>query len=69
MLKIADKFTNGMAGFRLYVTDLSLYNIAIGADGILKIVDGENIVVVDLEKIEHGRFLEYLVKKKDGTKV
>lgn len=55
MLTIADQFTNGTAGFRLYVTDLSLYNIAVGLDGILKIVDGENIVVVDLEKIENDR--------------
>lgn len=55
MLKIADQFTNGTAGFRLYATDISLYNVAISKDGSLKIIDGENIVVVDLEKIQKGK--------------
>jgi hypothetical protein len=54
LLIIADKFTNGAADFRLYLTDLSLFNTAVGSDGTLKIVDGENIVMVDLEKIRKG---------------
>ncbi|EFX71406.1 hypothetical protein DAPPUDRAFT_327242 [Daphnia pulex] len=55
LLIIADKFTNGAADFRLYLTDLSLFNTAVGSDGTLKIVDGENIVMVDLEKIRKDR--------------
>jgi hypothetical protein len=46
LLIIADKFTNGAAN--------SLFNTAVGSDGTLKIVDGENIVMVDLEKIRKG---------------
>lgn len=57
MLNIADQFTKGTDGFRLYVTDFSLYNIAVGFDGVLKIVDGENIIIVDLEKIQKGSVL------------
>lgn len=56
MLKIAEQFNNGTAGFRLYATDISLYNIAVSSDGSLKIVDGENIVVVDIDKIQKGSF-------------
>lgn len=54
MLKIAIQFTEGVNGFRLYATDLSLFNVAVGVNGSLKIIDGENIVVVDLEKIREG---------------
>lgn len=56
MLKIAVQFTKGFSGFRLYATDLSLYNIAVGSDDSLKIIDGENIIVVDLQKVLQGIF-------------
>lgn len=54
LLKISVQFTEGVSGFRLYATDLSLYNIAVGLDGSLRIIDGENIIVVDLDKIQKG---------------
>lgn len=54
LLKIAEQFTQGAFGFRLYVTDVSLYNIAVAPDGSLKVIDGGNIVLVDLEEIQQG---------------
>ena len=54
MLKMAEKFTDGINGFRLYPTDVSIYNLAVSRDGAVKMVDGENIVIVDLQEIEKG---------------
>lgn len=54
MLKMAEKFTEGVDGFRLYPTDVSLYNLAVSRDGVVKMVDGENIVIVDLQEIQKG---------------
>lgn len=54
MLRMAEKFTEGVNDFRLYATDVSLYNLAVSRDGVVKFVDGENIVIVDLQEIEKG---------------
>lgn len=62
MLKIAVQFTKGSSGFRLYATDLSLYNIAVDTNDSLKIIDGENIIVVDLQKILKGRKIIFQLK-------
>jgi len=53
LLKIAEKLNQGVDGFRLYLTDVSLQNVAINVStSNLKVIDGENIVVVDLEKMK-----------------
>lgn len=54
LIKIAQQLTIGVDGFRLYVTDLSIFNVAVSSTGKLKIIDGENIVMVDLEQISKG---------------
>lgn len=59
LLRIADQLTRGIDDFRLYVTDVSLYNVAVDPTSTLKLIDGENIVVVDLEKIRQGRSLRW----------
>ena len=55
LLKIAEKFTKGVSGLRMYITDLSLDNVAVTSTGDLKIVDGEHVIVVDLEIILKGK--------------
>ena len=56
LLKIAEKLNQGVSGFRLYLTDVSLQNVAINVStSNLKVIDGENIVVVDLEKMKQGK--------------
>ena len=54
LLLIAQQFDRGQSGFRLYLTDTSLYNIAVTPDNQLKIIDGENIILVDLDQIKLG---------------
>lgn len=56
MLQIADKFTKGVNGFRLYSSDLSIYNIAVDQKGNVKIIDAENVLVVDLEQIRQRKY-------------
>ena len=56
LLKIAEKLNQGVSGFRLYLTDVSLQKVAINVStSNLKVIDGENIVVVDLEKMKQGK--------------
>jgi len=57
MLQIAQKFTIGVNGFRLYPNDLSIYNIAVDQKGNVKIIDAENIIIVDLEQIRQRKYL------------
>ena len=57
MLKIAQKFTIGVNGFRLYPSDLSIYNIAVDQKGNVKIIDAENIIIVDLDQIRQRKYL------------
>lgn len=45
LLEMAQDFTNGE--FRLYLTDVSLDNFAVDPHGKVKIIDAENIVIVD----------------------
>ena len=54
LLSIAKQFTLGVSGLRLYLTDLSLYNVAVDPQKSLRIIDGGNIVIVDLKQIEKG---------------
>ncbi|KAK4319415.1 hypothetical protein Pmani_009650 [Petrolisthes manimaculis] len=56
LLEMAQDFTNGE--FRLYLTDVSLDNFAVDSHGKVKIIDAENIVMVDpttdgLDRSEH----------------
>lgn len=56
LLEMAQEFSN--AEFRLYLTDVSLDNFAVNTKGKVKIIDAENIVLVDpsvrgLEATEH----------------
>ncbi len=57
LLRIATQLTDGVDGMRLYLTDVSLHNVAVSAkNGRLKIVDGEHIVVVDLDHVRQSAF-------------
>ena len=57
LLRIATQLTDGVDGMRLYLTDVSLHNVAVSAkNGRLKIVDGEHIVVVDLDHVRRRAF-------------
>lgn len=56
LLEMAQEFS--YSEFRLYLTDVSLDNFAVDAEGKVKIIDAENIVMVDpsvlnLETTEH----------------
>lgn len=42
---MAQQFSSGT--FVLYLTDVSLDNFAVGDDGSVKVIDAENIVIVD----------------------
>lgn len=41
--------------FRLYLTDVSLDNFAVDAEGKVKIIDAENIVMVDPSVLNLGK--------------
>lgn len=45
LLEMAQQFSSGT--FALYLTDVSLDNFAVGDDGSVKVIDAENIVIVD----------------------
>lgn len=47
LLKIADHLTNNDEDFALYLTDLNWSNFGIDASGKVRILDAENIIVVD----------------------
>ena len=69
LLLMAEQLTVGKLGFRMYLTDWSLYNVAVDAEERLKIVDGENIIVVDLKKIEKGDVLSIQYPRKVHEKI
>lgn len=54
LLLMAEQLTVGKSGFAMYWTDWSLFNIAVDQQHRLKIVDAENIILVDLQKILRG---------------
>jgi len=55
LLLMAELLTVGKSEFAMYWTDWSLFNIAVDQQHRLKIVDTENIIVVDLQKILKDR--------------
>ena len=59
LLLMAELLTVGKSEFAMYWTDWSLFNIAVDQQHRLKIVDTENIIVVDLQKILKGTILFY----------
>ena len=54
LLEMAQEFSS--AEFRLYLTDVSLDNFAVDKKGKVKIVDAENIVLVDPSVRNLGKF-------------
>jgi len=55
LLLMAEQLSIGKAGFTMYWTDWSLFNIAVDKKRRLRIVDAENIIVVDSQKILEDR--------------
>eukprot|EP00058_Branchiostoma_floridae_P007590 XP_002593078.1 hypothetical protein BRAFLDRAFT_72848 [Branchiostoma floridae] len=52
MMKIAEYLTNNEADFGLYLTDISYENFGVTSDGNLFVIDVENVIVVDKQKIK-----------------
>lgn len=55
LLEMAQEFS--YSEFRLYLTDVSLDNFAVDSEGRVKIIDAENIVIVDPSGLDLGKFL------------
>ena len=55
IMKMADKLTDNPTEFTLYWTDLSYENIAVDKQGYVRLVDSENIIVVDKWQIKQGK--------------
>lgn len=58
-LKIADHFTNNNEDFALYLTDLSWENFGVDPAGKVRILDAENIIVVDKLAVESKKPRDY----------
>ena len=54
LLEMAQEFS--YSEFRLYLTDVSLDNFAVDAEGKVKVIDAENIVLVDSSVRDLGKF-------------
>ncbi|XP_071798726.1 divergent protein kinase domain 2A-like [Asterias amurensis] len=52
VMRIAEKLTNNDQGYGLYMTDVSPENFAVNEKGEVFIIDAENIIVVDKQKIK-----------------
>lgn len=59
ILQIADKFTNNTDDYALYWTDVDYDNYGVKDDGTVIIVDAENIVVVDQQKVKADKPIGY----------
>lgn len=55
LLELAQEFS--YSEFRLYLTDVSLDNFAVDAEGRVKVIDAENIVMVDSSVPDLGKLL------------
>lgn len=53
LLEMAQEFS--YSEFRLYLTDVSLDNFAVDAEGKVRIIDAENIVMVDPSLLDLGK--------------
>ena len=53
-MKLADRLTDNSMQFSLYWSDVSYGNIAVDKQGYVRIVDAENIIVVDKWQIKQG---------------
>ena len=54
-MQIAEKFTSNDLKFSLYWTDLNSENLSVDNSGKVKVIDLENIIVVDVMAIEAGK--------------
>lgn len=52
LLQIADLLTHNQLGFAMYMTDVNMDNFAVQPDGTLFMIDVENIIFVDLKKLQ-----------------
>ena len=59
VMRIAEKLTNNDQGYGLYMTDVSPENFAVNEKGEVFIIDAENIIVVDKQKIKTGLLFVY----------
>nr|KAG5692320.1 hypothetical protein BaRGS_009530 [Batillaria attramentaria] len=59
LLKIAEHLTNNDDDFALYLTDLSWENFGIDASGKVRVLDAENVIVVDKLAIEAKKLKNY----------
>lgn len=51
LLRIAQQLTVNKQNWALYMLDVSLNNFAVSDNGIVKLVDVEHLIVVDLETV------------------
>lgn len=61
LLDIAQLLTANPTDFALYLTDVSLDNFAVDAAGRVKVVDAENVIIVDRRQIVEDRKLGWEV--------
>ena len=54
VLKIADYLTNNKEDFALYLIDVTFDNFVVDAAGKVKLVDLEDIIVVDKQAVKAG---------------
>ncbi|XP_076435478.1 divergent protein kinase domain 2A-like [Babylonia areolata] len=59
LLKIAEQLTNNDEDYALYITDPSWSNFGVDAAGKVRILDAENIIVVDKQAIDAKKPPEY----------
>ncbi|XP_023227213.1 deleted in autism protein 1 homolog [Centruroides sculpturatus] len=55
LLQIADLLTHNQLGFAMYMTDVNMDNFAVQPDGTLFMIDVENIIFVDLKKLQQDK--------------
>lgn len=55
LMKLAELLTNNKAEFALYFTDIHMDMFAVDGDGKVKLVDLQNILVVDKQAVKSGR--------------
>ena len=58
LLKIAEQLTENKEDFALYITDPNWDNFGVDSSGKVRILDAENIIVVDKLAIEASECLQ-----------